>query len=69
MPKMGIFNRLEESEFESRSKFNSAERKRFFASSMGLHELLESPRTTPTNKVCFVIGIVVNSIEKHPMFI
>jgi TnpA family transposase len=57
MPKMRIFNRLEELEFESPPKFNGAERKKFFALSMALDELLENPRTTPTNKVCFVVSL------------
>lgn len=57
MPKMRIFNRLNELEFESPPKFNSTERKKFFALSMVLEELLESPRTTPTNKVCFVLSL------------
>jgi|GEM_PF-856795 hypothetical protein len=54
MPKMRIFNRLEESEFESPPKFNSAERKQFFAISKTTHELLET-LSTPTNKVCFLV--------------
>ena len=57
MPKMRIFNRLDELKFDSPPKFNSAERKKFFALSMALEELLESPRTTPTNKVCFVVSL------------
>ncbi|MGB4497200.1 MAG: DUF4158 domain-containing protein [Methylococcaceae bacterium] len=57
MPKMRIFNRLDELKFDSLPKFNSAERKKFFALSMALEELLESPRTTPTNKVCFVVSL------------
>ena len=54
---MRIFNRLDELKFDSPPKFNSAERKKFFALSMALEELLESPRTTPTNKVCFVVSL------------
>ena len=57
MPKMRIFNRLDELEFDSPPKFNSTERKKFFALSMALEELLESPRTTPTNKVFFVVSL------------
>jgi hypothetical protein len=57
MPKMRIFNRLDELEFDSPPKFNSAERKKFFALSMALEELLESPRTTRTNKVFFVVSL------------
>ena len=54
MPKMRIFNRLEESEFESSPKFNSAERKQFFAISNTTDDLLEK-LSTPTNKVFFLV--------------
>jgi TnpA family transposase len=54
---MKILTRHEEAEFESPPKFNSAERKRFFAISAAFQELLESPRTTPTNKVCFLVTL------------
>ena len=56
MPKMRIFNRLEESEFESPPKFNSAERKRFFITTLVTNELLDNLRT-PTNKVCFFVSM------------
>ena len=54
MPKMRIFNRLEEYEFESPPKFNSVERKQFFAISNTTNDLLEK-LSTPTNKVFFLI--------------
>ena len=56
MAKMKIFNRLEETEFESLPKFNSVERKHFFATSVAINELLENLRT-PTNKVCFLVSL------------
>ena len=56
MAKMKIFNSLEEIEFESPPKFNSVERKHFFATSVAINELLENLRT-PTNKVCFLISL------------
>ena len=56
MPKMRIFNRLEELEFESPPKFNSAERKRFFATTLVTNELLDNLRT-PTNKICFFVSM------------
>ncbi|MFI3222273.1 MAG: Tn3 family transposase [Methylococcaceae bacterium] len=54
---MKIFNSLEEAEFESPPNFNSVERKRFFTLSAEFQEFLESPRTTPTNKVCFLVTL------------
>lgn len=54
MPKMRIFNRLDEIEFESTPKFNSAERKQFFTVSKAIEDLLEK-LGTPTNKVCFLV--------------
>jgi TnpA family transposase len=54
MPKMRIFNRLEEIEFESIPKFNSIERKQFFTVSKAIEDLLEK-LGTPTNKVCFLV--------------
>lgn len=56
MAKMKIFNSLEEAEFESPPKFNSVERKHFFATSIAINELLENLRT-PTNKVYFLITL------------
>ena len=56
MAKMKIFNSLEEIEFESPPKFNSVERKHFFATSVAINELLENLRTPP-NKVCFLISL------------
>ena len=57
MARMKIFNSLEEAEFESPPNFNSVERKRFFTLSAEFQEFLESPRTTPTNKVCFLVTL------------
>jgi hypothetical protein len=57
MARMKIFNSLEEAEFESPPNFNSVERKRFFTLSAAFQEFLESPRTTPTNKVCFLVTL------------
>ena len=54
MPKMRIFNRLNEIEFESIPKFNSAERKQFFTVSTAIEDLLDK-LGTPTNKVCFLV--------------
>lgn len=56
MPKMRIFNRLEEIEFESPPKFNSAEGKQFLTVSKAIEDLLEK-LGTPTNKVCFLVAI------------
>ena len=56
MAKMKIFNSLEETEFESPPKFNSIERKHFFATSIAINELLENLRT-PTNKVFFLVAL------------
>lgn len=56
MAKMKIFNSLEEAEFESPPKFNSVERKHFFATSAAINQLLENLRT-PTNKVCFLVSL------------
>jgi hypothetical protein len=57
MARMKILTSYEEAEFELPPKFNSAERKRFFAISAAFQELLKSPRTTPTNKVCFLVTL------------
>jgi Domain of unknown function (DUF4158) len=57
MARMKILTRHEEAEFESPPKFNNAERKRFFSVSSAFQELLESPRTTATNKVCFLVTL------------
>ena len=56
MAKMKIFNSLEEAEFKSPPKFNSIERKHFFATSIAINTLLENLRT-PTNKVYFLITL------------
>ena len=57
MPRMKILTSHEIAEFESPPKFNSVERKRFFAFSTVFQKMLESPRTTPTNKVCFLVTL------------
>jgi hypothetical protein len=57
MARMKILTSHEEAEFELPPKFNSVERKRFFSVSTAFQELLESPRTTPTNKVCFLVTL------------
>lgn len=54
MPRMKIFNSLEREAFDSPPVFDSAERKRFFSSSVSLNDLLASLRTS-TNKVCFLV--------------
>jgi len=55
MPRMKIFNSLEREAFESPPVFNSAERKRFFSSSLMLSNSVANLRT-PTNKVCFLVA-------------
>jgi Domain of unknown function (DUF4158) len=55
MPRMKIFNTLEEEAFESPPEFNSGERKRFFSLSLLLKESQANLRT-PTNKVCFLVA-------------
>ncbi len=57
MARMKILTRHEEAEFDSLPKFSSAERKHFFSVSSAFQELLESHRTTPTNKVCFLVTL------------
>lgn len=57
MARMKILTRYESAEFDSPPKFNSADRKRFFTISAAFQELLESPRTTPTNKICFLVTL------------
>jgi hypothetical protein len=57
MARMKILTSHEEAEFESPPKFDSAERKRFFTISTAFEELLESPRTTATNKICFLVTL------------
>lgn len=54
MPRMKIFNALEEETFETPPVFNSIERKKLFTLPVGLTTTLESLRT-PTNKVCFIV--------------
>ncbi len=54
MPRMKVFNTLEEESFETPPVFNTQERKRYFTLPAGLDELVETLRT-PTNKVCFIL--------------
>ena len=55
MPRMKIFNALEEAAFETPPVFNTAERKRYFTLPAGLHQLAATLRT-PTNQVCFTLA-------------
>ena len=55
MPRMRIFNFLEREAFESPPLFDSAERKRFFSSSLMLSNSMTSLRTS-TNRVCFLVA-------------
>ncbi len=55
MPRMKVFNALEEETFEMPPVFNTAERKRYFTLPAGLDELVETLRTS-TNKVCFILA-------------
>jgi TnpA family transposase len=55
MPRMKIFNTLEEEAFESPPEFNSGERKRFFSLPLLFKESQANLRT-PTNKVCFLVA-------------
>jgi hypothetical protein len=57
MARMKILTSHEAAEFETPPKFNNAERKRFFSISTAFQEFLESPRTTATNKVCFLVTL------------
>ena len=54
MPRMKVFNALEEETFEMPPVFHTAERKRYFTLPAGLNELVETLRT-PTNKICFIL--------------
>ena len=54
MPRMNIFNALEQEAFESPPLFNNAERLTFFFAPMMFSDSMESMRT-PTNKVCFIV--------------
>jgi len=55
MPRMKIFNTLEEEAFESPPVLNSAERKRYFSLPLMLKDSMANLRT-PTNKVCFLVA-------------
>lgn len=54
MPRMNIFNILEQEAFESPPVFNNAERLTFFFAPSMFNDSMESMRT-PTNKVCFIV--------------
>ncbi len=54
MPRMKIFNVLEEEAFESPPLFNNLERSKYFAIPAGLTELIADFRT-PTNQACFLL--------------
>lgn len=54
MPRMKIFNALEEEAFASPPLFNSLERSKHFAIPAGLTELIADFRT-PTNQACFLL--------------
>lgn len=54
MPRMTIFNALEQEAFESPPVFNNAERLNFFFAPLMFNDSMESMRT-PTNKVCFIV--------------
>ena len=54
MPRMSILEGEEQLEFDSPPLFNSAERKRFFATPPKVESILDSLRT-PTNQVWFLL--------------
>lgn len=54
MPKMKIFNALEQKNFETPPVFNSVERKRYFTLPLTLQESVGDLKT-PTNQVCFLV--------------
>lgn len=54
MPKMKIFNTLEQKNFETPPVFNSVERKKYFTLPLTLQESV-SDLKTPTNRVCFLV--------------
>ena len=56
MPRMKIFNTLEQATFDTPPAFNSAERKQFFALPLMLQDAMAGLRT-PTNKVCFLAAV------------
>jgi TnpA family transposase len=55
MPRLKIFNTLEQEAFEAAPVFNGADRKRFFSLPSSLKAYLVNLRT-PTNKVCFLVA-------------
>ena len=54
MPRMNIFNTLEQAAFDSPPVFNNTERYNFFFAPLMFTDLMEGMRT-PTNKVCFIV--------------
>ncbi len=54
MPRMTIFNALEQEAFESPPVFNNADRLNFFFAPLMFNDAMEIMRT-PTNKVCFIV--------------
>ena len=54
MPRMSIFNTLEQEAFESPPVFNSVERLNFFFAPLMFNDTMEGMRTS-TNKVCFIV--------------
>ena len=54
MPRMTIFNALEQAAFDSPPVFNNTERYNFFFAPLMFTDLMEGMRT-PTNKVCFIV--------------
>ena len=54
MPRMTIFNSLEQEAFESPPVFNNVERLNFFFAPLMFSDSMESMRTS-TNKVCFIV--------------
>lgn len=54
MPRMKVFNTLEQDAYELPPVFNSIERKKYFTTPVAFKELMED-LYTPTNRVCFMI--------------
>lgn len=55
MPRMTIFNALEQEAFDTPPVFNNSERLNFFFAPLMFNEFMEGMRT-PTNKVCFIVA-------------
>ena len=54
MPRMKVFNTLEQNAYELPPTFNSIERKKYFTPSVAFNEILKDLYTS-TNKVCFIV--------------